>query len=235
MSFENKNPNFHTNGENWLWGKLKNLKFDCIFDVGANIGEWSIGASEEFKANKIFAFEPIPRTYDLLVKNIVNHNIQAINIALSNINGEIEFYFSFERSYLSTSLSKSDDCKFLKTICPVQRGDDFCQDLNIENIDFLKIDTEGNDFKVLKGFEDKIKKNQIRLIQFEYGPFAIDSKDLLKDFYDLLNQYGYIICKIYPNHIELREFHIHSENFILSNYIAFKRYDLEMKKLLLNN
>lgn len=218
-----------------MWGKLTILKFDCIFDVGANVGEWSIGASEEFKPNKMFAFEPIPRTYDLLVKNIVNHNIKAKNIALSNINGQIEFYFSFERSYLSTSLSQSDDCKFLKTICPVQRGDDYCQYLNIENIDFLKIDTEGNDFKVLKGFEEKLKNGKIRLIQFEYGPFSIVSKDLLKDFYDFLNQYGYVIGKIYPGYIDLRNFHIHSENFILSNYIAFKSDDLEMKKLLLNN
>ncbi len=167
-----------------------------------------------------------------MIKNIFNHNIQAKKIALSNVNGELEFNFSDERSYLSSSISKSYDPNFSKTICIVQRGDDFCKKLNIESIDFLKIDTEGNDFKVLKGFENKIKNNKIRLIQFEYGPFAIDSKDLLKDFYVLLNQYGYIIGKIYPSYIDFRIYHIHSENFILSNFIAIRKDDHEIKKLL---
>ncbi len=208
------------------------LKFDCVFDVGANVGEWAIGASQAFKTKNIYAFEPIPSTYNLLIKNIVNYNIHPKKIALSNVNGEIEFKFSEEKSYLSSSISKSDDNNFSRTICTVQRGDDFCNELNIESIDFLKIDTEGNDFKVLKGFETKIKNNKIRLIQFEYGPFAIDSKDLLKDFYVLLNHYGYVIGKIYPSYIDFRSYHIHSENFILSNFIAIRKDDVEIKKLL---
>ncbi len=234
ISAENKNPDFNTNGEDWLWGRLSSLKMDCIFDVGANVGDWSIGAFKKLKPKKIFAFEPIPNTFELLIKNIGNREIFSHKIALSDFKGELEMNYSIERSYLSSSIPVSDDNSFKKTICQVEKGDNFCKIFDVDKIDFLKIDTEGNDFNVLKGFEEKIKNGKIRLVQFEYGPFSIISKDLLKDFYDFFTQYGYVIGKIYPNHIDIRNFHVHSENFILSNYIAFKSDDIEMKKILLD-
>ncbi len=233
VSSENKNPDFNTNGENWLWSRLSTLKMDCIFDVGANIGDWSIGALNKLSPKRIYAFEPIPDTFELLTKNIGNLEVFPQKIALSDFTGELELNFSLEKSYLSSSFSNAENSSFKKTICEVQKGDNFCDIFKVDKIDFLKIDTEGNDYKVLKGFEEKIKNRKIRLIQFEYGPFSIVSKDLLKNFYDFLNQYGYVIGKIYPNHIELREFHIHSENFILSNFIAFRADDCEMRKLLI--
>jgi FkbM family methyltransferase len=232
ISAENKNPDFNTNGENWLWSRLSTLKMDCIFDVGANVGDWSIGLSKKLKPKKVFAFEPIPQTYEMLTKNIGNLEVFPKNIALSNFTGELEMNFSIEKSYLSSSISNAENTSFQKANCKVQRGDEFCNIFNIGGIDFLKIDTEGNDFKVLKGFEGKIKSNEIRLIQFEYGPFSIVSKDLLKDFYDFLNKYGYMIGKIYPDHIDFRDYHIHSENFILSNFIAIKKSDFEIRKIL---
>jgi FkbM family methyltransferase len=232
VSAENKNPDFMANGENWLWGRLASLDMDCVFDVGANVGDWSIGASKKLKTKKIYAFEPIPHTYNLLINNIGNLEIYPQKIAISDFTGELEMNFSIEKSYLSSSISNADNTSFQKANCKVQRGDEFCNIFNIGVIDFLKIDTEGNDFKVLKGFENKIKSNEIRLIQFEYGPFSIVSKDLLKDFYVFLNQYGYVIGKIYPNHIDLREYHVHSENFILSNFIAIKKDDIEIQQLL---
>jgi FkbM family methyltransferase len=232
VSAENKNPDFNRNGENWLWNRLAALKMDCIFDVGANVGDWSIGASKKLKPKKVFAFEPIPNTYEMLTKNIGNLEVFPQKIALSDYTGELEMNFSIEKSYLSSSISNADSSSFQKANCKVQTGDEFCNIFNIGIIDFLKIDTEGNDFRVLKGFEGKIKFNEIRLIQFEYGPFSIVSKDLLKDFYDFLNQHGYLIGKIYPDHIDFRDYHIHSENFILSNFIAVKNNDFEIRKIL---
>ena len=235
VSAENKNPDFNTNGENWLWSRLAAIKMDFIFDVGANVGEWSIGASKKLKPKKLFAFEPIPHTYEMLTKNIGDLEVFPQKIALSNFTGELEMNFSTEKSYLSSSISNVGNPSFQRAICKVQTGDEFCNIFNIGIINFLKIDTEGNDFKVLKGFEGKIRSNEIRLIQFEYGPFSIVSKDLLKDFYDFLNQYGYIIGKIYPDHIDFRDYHIHSENFILSNFIAIKKSDFEIRKILTFN
>ncbi|MFM1794646.1 MAG: hypothetical protein RL642_1031 [Bacteroidota bacterium] len=232
VSAENKNPDFNTNGENWLWSRLAAIKMDCIFDVGANVGDWSIGAIKKLKPKKVFAFEPIAHTYEMLTKNIGDLEVFPQKIALSNFTGELEMNFSTEKSYLSSSISNADSTSFQKAICTTQTGDEFCKYFNIGIIDFLKIDTEGNDFKVLQGFEGKIKSNEIRLIQFEYGPFSIVSKDLLKDFYSFLNQYGYMIGKIYPDHIHFRDYHIHSENFILSNFIAVKRNDFEIRKIL---
>ena len=77
-----------------------------------------------------------------------------------------------------------------------------------------------------------LENKKIRIIQFEYGPFSIQTKDLLKNHFELLNSHGYIIAKIYPNHLSFMNYNYRDENFILSNYIAIQREDQELLELL---
>ena len=59
-----------------------------------------------------------------------------------------------------------------KTLLEIKKGCEYMKQNNINNIDFLKVDTEGYDFEVMKGFEEYIKNVQI--IQFEYGDTSLD-------------------------------------------------------------
>jgi hypothetical protein len=72
------------------------------------------------------------------------------------------------------------------------KGDDFCKENGIESIDLLKIDVEGAEFMVLEGFANMLKNNAIRIIQFEYGYANGDTHTLMKDFFRLLGDYGYV-------------------------------------------
>jgi len=74
---------------------------------------------------------------------------------------------------------------------PLVTMDAFCCAEKISDIDFLKIDTEGNELKVLKGALSLIQKNAIRAIQFEFNEMNVVSRVFLRDFYDILPNYTF--------------------------------------------
>jgi hypothetical protein len=114
----------------------------------------------------------------------------------------------------------------------VKTLDHFSQNQDIGSIDLLKIDTEGMEFKVLKGAESLLISGAIRVIQFEYGYACIDAGYLLKDLYDYLTSYGYLIGKLYPNYIDFRPYDRTMENFIGPNFVAVSRKEKKILKQL---
>lgn len=99
-------------------------------------------------------------------------------------------------------------------------GAEFCIQKGISKIDFLKIDVEGLEFQVLKGFLDFIENQKIKVVQFEYGPMNIESRTFLKDFYDFLGPKGYQIGKLYPDGVEFCEYCYQLDDFKWANYVA---------------
>ena len=75
--YENLNYDCENNGELFLLNKLNNSKIlKCVFDVGANIGTYSLLARDINKKCLIFAFEPVPETFSDLKENVSNREIQ---------------------------------------------------------------------------------------------------------------------------------------------------------------
>ncbi len=103
----------------------------------------------------------------------------------------------------------------------VKKAVDYVRLNQVGTIDFLKVDVEGMDLRVLKGFEDAIK--QARLIQFEYGIFNISSHDLLCDFCELLGRNGFVVGKIFPRQVAFFDYHFSHEKFYGGNYVAVKK------------
>ena len=64
-----------------------------IFDVGANRGEYSIALSGLFPTARIYAFEPSPSTFKLLVNEVLDvSQIDAVNIGFGNENETASLY-----------------------------------------------------------------------------------------------------------------------------------------------
>jgi len=70
---------------------------DCIFDIGANIGLYSIFLTQSHRDLKIFAFEPIPQTFSILEKNVArgqnDSQVKLFNCGLSRKSGSGRFEF----------------------------------------------------------------------------------------------------------------------------------------------
>lgn len=135
---------------------------DTIFDIGANIGWYSINFSKKFPLAKIYSFEPIPDTYAQLVKNVGLNNASAIqhfNFGFSDETKTLSFYVS-ELTSVSSSAQNLTDDKNIKLIeCKVKPIDDFAKDQPIK-IDFIKCDVEGAELFVFKGAQETLKAHQ---------------------------------------------------------------------------
>ena len=114
--------------------------------------------------------------------------------------------------------------------CRVVKSIDYLTENHVDCVDFLKVDVEGMDLRVIKGFEGLIAN--VKVIQFEYGIFNIASHDLLYDFWRYLNQHDFIIGKIYPNCVNYFEYSFYHENFYGGNYLAVKKSEAELIKAL---
>ncbi len=174
-----------------------------VIDIGANIGYYTLIAAQAVgKQGKVYSFEPEPKNYELLTKNIqVNkfENTHPIQKALSNKSGKIKLYLD-ENNLGNPSISKNN--------IPEEKGfvevetltlDSFFQN-KIKNIDLdiIKIDVQGAEGLVLEGSENILKKNNLKIFM-EFWPYGL--KNLNTEPLELLRRlefYGFKIFLINP-------------------------------------
>ena len=113
-----------------------------FFDIGANIGWYSIMVAKSNRNVLVHSFEPIPKTYQSLVKNVdLNSlpNISTHNFGFSDKSGEFDFYYYPEGSgnASSANVTGRSDTEVVK--CKVKTLDEYINESN-EQIDFIKCD-----------------------------------------------------------------------------------------------
>jgi hypothetical protein len=101
-----------------------------------------------------------------------------------------------------------------------RRGDDYAREAGIERIDFLKIDVEGMEERVLRGFSGMFDRQAIDVVQFEYGRVNILNRFLLRDAYEFFTACGFVVGKIYPSYVDFRDYALGDEDFLGPNFLA---------------
>ena len=228
----NGNCNIKTNGESLFIEHLtcyfRNQPI-VFFDVGANIGKYSKQLKDKAADNSInidfHLFEPVRSTYNELDKEFGNEsNFILNNVSLSSEKGHAEIYYDKEKSGLASMYQRNLDyyqSKLDKSETIVtERADQYIKDKGISKIDFMKIDVEGHELEVLKGFGDYLNPSFISFIQFEYGGCNMDSRTTLLDLFNILSEKGFVLHKIMPSHLEPRTWEPFIENYIYQNYVA---------------
>lgn len=244
-AYENRNFDIRTNGEEWYLRQLGKPagEIKCVFDVGANVGDWLLLCQRYSPGATIHAFEIAPPTFDKLQKK-TGHlpNVVLNPVGVSDRNDEIDVYYSETEDGLTTAFKEHlDDAYRMIGQNPLQprsirakviRGDDYAKQRGIQTIDVLKIDVEGMEESVLRGFQDMFSQHRIRLVQFEYNTTNIISKFLLRDAHQFFARFDYRLGKLYPNYVEFRNYHYRQEDFCGPNMIAIRNEDSELFKLL---
>ncbi|MDX8388391.1 MAG: FkbM family methyltransferase [Ghiorsea sp.] len=227
--YENVEFDLDVNGEMRVIQLIGTLKPKTILDVGANIGQWTSRLKRFHSDCIVHTFEPIPHTYKQLLTNTEQqsgliHN----NFGLSSEADTIKLHFTDDIAFDSASTAypiqgmKFHEEYYTSSLdCTFKKASDYIVENKLDIIDFIKIDVEGMEYKVLEGLENKIEN--VRAIQFEYGIFNISSKILLLDLCNYFEKHGFVVGKIYPHHVEFFTYHFDRENFLGNNYIAVKK------------
>lgn len=186
-------------GEKYFLAKyIKMLPRDgYVIDVGANVGNYSKDVLNIAPYLNLFAFEPHPKTYKKLVASIKSENFIAVNAAVGSENGELSLYDYSDKDGSEHASLYKDVIQNIHKANAVEhrvktiRLGDFLSDNNIDFVDFLKIDTEGNELAVLMGVSEFIEKNKIGIIHFEFNEMNISSKVFFRDFWNLMPNYNF--------------------------------------------
>lgn len=224
------NDNSFTNGEYRFLDQVKERfgsgSAPIFFDVGANVGEWSRRAAEGLSALTLFAFEPTPGTYRVLEAGRARDPRVVMHCEPMCLGNENGFATLFEGDSLAgtNSVHRRSFHNGQKIRVAIKTGDAFCEERKIKRIDFLKIDTEGHEMAVLKGFESMLTGGRIAVLQFEYGGTWIDARAYLKDAFDFLLPRDYRVGRLHPRGIEwISSYHEQEETFRHANYVALRR------------
>ena len=215
----------HRNGELRMLKILKDHRVHVVFDVGANVGEWSLLAAQAYEGASIHAFEIMPSTYQILLEHCAScERIQCARLGLSDTAGYIEMHYGeasvVTSAYKIKGMKQHDEYYQSSMLCATTTGSAYLRETGIDQVDLLKIDVEGMDLKVIRGFGERIR--DVRVIQFEYGIFNIGSHDLLYDFWVHLEKHGFKVGKLFPTYVDFVGYHFDLDNFHGSNYLAVR-------------
>lgn len=126
---------------------------DVVFDIGANIGWYSMAVARSFPETRVYAFEPVKEIHTDLSRNIaLNHfaNITIEDFGFSNEEAVLDFYYDKEYS-TKTSLSNLTKDAVKKIECRVMRLDDYIEQHKVDSLDVIKCDVEGAELLVYQG------------------------------------------------------------------------------------
>lgn len=163
----------------FLW--IKNiLSKDAVFmDVGANVGAYLFTLENHLTPENVFAFEPNPQLFRRLQRLFPKVNLSSV--ALSDISTIAEFKIPVingekihTRGTLQTSIKEKNEEKTILQKVEVKPLDDLVFDsaqtdkLKFQQLDFIKIDVEGNEMQTLRGAKKTIEKfKPILMVEME--------------------------------------------------------------------
>lgn len=225
LNYENNK----VSGEDFFLNNIIMHKSMTIIDVGANVGNYSTKVMQLAPTSNVYSFEPNPNTFLKLEKIAQKFGFKPLNLGCSNEMSKLKLYDysncdgSSHASLHKGVIEEIHKGESKEILVDIIKLDDFVIEHNIEEIDLLKIDTEGNELNVLKGFEKHIQSKKVDIIHFEFNNMNVISRTFFKDFYEFLEYYDFY--RMLPNSlVPLGEYNpLFCEIFAFQNIVAIRK------------
>ena len=166
-----------------------------IIDAGANIGLATYYFKSLYPECKIMAFEPNPKVFNILTRNIKRNKWRDIILhecALNDRNGsELTFYIS--SSGLSGSVgegnSGGDDYTYREISVKSAKLSEFLP----EHTDYLKMDIEGCETMVIRDISSKLSSIEYMFIEFHEGRMKLNNSNSISEIITYLEDNGFTV------------------------------------------
>lgn len=137
-----------------------------IVEIGAFEGAGTLGLAQTYPYGKIFAFEPHPKAYSLLAKNMqFLKNVSTINLAVNIFNGTAILWGNGQRASLLHLANKEP-----RIGIPCVVLDDWCKHNGITHVDFLRLDAGGFEWQILQSSPEILKTVLVIVIKTHMSP-----------------------------------------------------------------
>jgi FkbM family methyltransferase len=199
-------------------------------DIGANIGEYTKLLLLNTNS-KVVSFEPLPEAFKELqkIESKFKDRLDIYNIAIGVEDSRLDLFYANEKSEKASLVPNLEKLSFVgslnknKMLVDVKQLDYFEDYFKDKQIDFIKIDTEGFEYEVLKGAEKILKLHKPKFIQIEFNWHQLIRNHTMYDLFKLVNSYD--VFRILPHGKKL--IHVdpsRPENNIyhLSNYVFIR-------------
>lgn len=150
---------------------------DIVFDVGANIGWYTLlAATSVKKTGQVFAFEPVPESRRRLIENCSLNgcdNVKVFDLALGRARGEATIYSGSRKDLGGASLFPGDDEKLERHYIKVVPLDEIIEENKIRQAKLCKIDIEGSEIDALDGMKNTLKRRVFEFMLIEINSVAL--------------------------------------------------------------
>ena len=191
---------------------------DIVIDIGAHVGYYTLLMAQLVGENgKVYSFEPDPVNFQLLKKSVeINgfENVVLIQKAVSNITDKVKLFLGDDDSAINRIYdAKLGDAKESIDVESVTIDEYFKEDDELVN--FIKIDSEGSEVKIINGMKQFLSRNQELVMMTEFFPFLIKkSGDEPNQYLKSLEEFGFSLYNILDKNEKTNK--INSENFLES-------------------
>lgn len=171
-----------------------------ILDIGAYVGQMSLVSAASNPNALVYAFEPMPAVFKQLEAHLEMNdfpNLHCYQLALSDVEGDAEFYYVAGQIGTSSSLDPEfmnhvqSSQELTSSIVKVTTADSWIRSNSITNVDLVKIDTETTEPQVLRGMIDTLTQYEPDLIVECLEGAGTEGKGTQASIDDILLPLGY--------------------------------------------
>ncbi len=179
----------------------------CL-DIGGNIGYYVLLERQLVgDEGRIIAFEPSPRNYNYLKKNIQLQNvtnISAYNFACGDKDGNATFFINKKSNgckVIAEGVIPPDQSLGTLSEVPVRILDPFIEELKLDRVDFIRMDAEGYELHIFKGLKKTLEKfKPIISIELHRRQLGLEGT---KEFFKLMKELDYEVESNVPRELDI--------------------------------
>ncbi len=203
-----------------------------VFDVGANVGNWTEGLLKIVPEAKVYMFDPSPGC-QAAIREKAFPRTMLMPFALGETAGQMPYFFSSATDGSASLHARRDtpfeNIDYQQSTVSVRTLDEVIESEKIDFVDFMKMDIEGHELFALKGAKHSLASGKIGALSFEFGCGNINSRTFFRDFWELLTASNFALYRITPGgkNVRVSDYYEDAEYFRgATNYVA----ELQRKK-----